>query len=166
VEFLDCPGDRKFHLTDPIPQTLDLVYFVPFVTSSFPSTHLVYRVKYPLTHSLAGLGLLWGSSITLRHITLGRTPLDEWSAARRDLYLTTHNTLKIQTSTPSPGGIRTHKPRKQAAADPRLRPRGASPACPHAFHGAHRYNLAFIFCWSLGNNSAVKSSLFKDVTQG
>jgi len=27
----------------------------------------------------------------VRHTTLGRTPLDEWSARRRDLYLTTHN---------------------------------------------------------------------------
>jgi len=26
-------------------------------------------------------------TITLRHTTLGRTPLDEWSARRRDLYL-------------------------------------------------------------------------------
>jgi hypothetical protein len=33
-----------------------------------------------------------GFTITLRHTTLGRTPLDEWSARRRDLYLTTHNT--------------------------------------------------------------------------
>jgi hypothetical protein len=33
--------------------------------------------------------LLWGSSITLRHFTLGRALLDEWSARRRDLYLTT-----------------------------------------------------------------------------
>ena len=31
-------------------------------------------------------------------ITLGRTPLDEWSARRRDLYLTTHNTHKRYTS--------------------------------------------------------------------
>jgi hypothetical protein len=29
-----------------------------------------------------------------RHTTLGRTPLDEWSARRRDLCLTTHNTHK------------------------------------------------------------------------
>ena len=29
--------------------------------------------------------------ITLRHITLGRTPLDEWSARRRELYLTTQH---------------------------------------------------------------------------
>jgi len=30
-----------------------------------------------------------GFTITLRHTTLGRSPLDEWSASRRDLYLTT-----------------------------------------------------------------------------
>ena len=35
---------------------------------------------------------------TQRHITVGRTPLDEWSARRRDLYLTTHNTHNRQTS--------------------------------------------------------------------
>ena len=36
-------------------------------------------------------------TITLRHTTLGRTPLDEWSAWCRDLYLTTHNTHKRKT---------------------------------------------------------------------
>jgi len=38
--------------------------------------------------------------ITLRHITPGRTPLDERSAERRDFYLTTHNTRKRQISMP------------------------------------------------------------------
>ena len=33
-----------------------------------------------------------------RRTTIGRTPLDEWSARRRDLYLTTHNTHNRQTS--------------------------------------------------------------------
>jgi hypothetical protein len=42
-------------------------------------------------------------TITLRHTTSGRTPLDEWSARRRDLYLTTHNTDKRQTSMPAAG---------------------------------------------------------------
>ena len=37
------------------------------------------------------------------HTTVGRTPLDEWSARRRDLYLTTHNTHNRQTSVPSVG---------------------------------------------------------------
>jgi hypothetical protein len=39
-----------------------------------------------------------GFTIILRHTTLGRTPLDEWSARRRDLYLTTHITHNRQTS--------------------------------------------------------------------
>jgi len=43
----------------------------------------------------------WGFEITLRHYTLGRTPLDEWSVHRRDLYLTTHNTHRRQTTWPS-----------------------------------------------------------------
>ena len=42
-----------------------------------------------------------GSESTLRHTTLGRTPVDEWSALRTDLYLTRHNTHKRQTSMPS-----------------------------------------------------------------
>ena len=44
-----------------------------------------------------------GFKITLRHTTLGRTALDEWSARCRDLYPTTHNTHKRQTSTPAMG---------------------------------------------------------------
>ena len=44
---------------------------------------------------IPGSGLPWrGFTITLRHITFGRTPLDEWSVRRRDLYLTTNNTHK------------------------------------------------------------------------
>ena len=35
---------------------------------------------------------------TQRRITVGRTPVDEWSARRRDLYLTTRNTHNGQTS--------------------------------------------------------------------
>jgi len=34
---------------------------------------------------------------TLRHATIGRTPLDEWSARGKDLYLTTHNNHNRQT---------------------------------------------------------------------
>ena len=57
------------------------------------------------------------------HITVGRTPLDEGSARLRNLYLTTHNTRKKETSMP-PGGIRTRNPCKRSAADSRLRPLG------------------------------------------
>ena len=37
---------------------------------------------------------------TQRRTTVSRTPLDEWSARCRDLYLTTHNSHNRQTSMP------------------------------------------------------------------
>jgi hypothetical protein len=46
---------------------------------------------------------LCGSTITLGHTALGRTPLDQWSARCRDLYLTTHENHKRQTSVPQAG---------------------------------------------------------------
>jgi hypothetical protein len=51
-----------------------------------------------LRNSPSGPGppLYRGFTFTFRHTTLGRTPLDEWSAGRRNLYLTTHNTHKTQ----------------------------------------------------------------------
>jgi len=52
---------------------------------------------------------LWPShyrcfTITIRHVTIGRIPLDEWSARRINLYLTIHNTTDRQTSM-TPAGI-------------------------------------------------------------
>ena len=58
---------------------------------------------------------------TQRRATVGRTPLDEWSVRRRDLYLTAHNT---HDKHPSPSGVRTHDLSRRAAVDLRLRPRG------------------------------------------
>ena len=60
---------------------------------------------------------------TQRRTTVGRTPLDEWSARRRDLYLKTHNTHNRQISMP-PSGIRTHDLSRRATADLHLRLRG------------------------------------------
>ena len=59
---------------------------------------------------------------TQRHTTVGRTPLDEWSARHRNHYLTIQHSQ--QTNIHAPGGIRTHNLSRRAAADPRLRPRG------------------------------------------
>jgi hypothetical protein len=59
---------------------------------------------------------------TQTHTTIGRTPLDEGSARRRDLYLTTQTLYK--TKIHAFGGIRTHDPSKRSAADLRFRPRG------------------------------------------
>ena len=44
------------------------------------------------TPSVLGPHQCRGFTITLRHNTLSRTPLYEWSARRTDLYLTTHST--------------------------------------------------------------------------
>ena len=44
--------------------------------------------------------------------------MDEWSARRRGLYLTTHKTLTTEKP-PCPGGIRTHDLSRRAAADAR-----------------------------------------------
>jgi hypothetical protein len=59
---------------------------------------------------------------TQQRTTVGRTPLHEWSARLRDLYLTSHN--NHNTNIHAPGGIRTHDLSWRAAADLRLRPRG------------------------------------------
>jgi hypothetical protein len=61
---------------------------------------------------------------TQRCITVGRTPLDEGSAHRRDLYLTQHTQHSQSTNIHASGGIRTHILSRRAAADLRLRPRG------------------------------------------
>jgi len=44
---------------------------------------------------------------TQRRTTVGRTPLDEWSACRRDPYLTTRDTHNTQISMPPVGFERT-----------------------------------------------------------
>jgi hypothetical protein len=64
--------------------------------SHFPTTH-----HGTTTPSGPHLPYYLGFMIPLRHTTLGGTPLDEWSARHRDLYLTTHNTNNRQTFIPS-----------------------------------------------------------------
>ena len=66
---------------------------------------------------------------TQRHTTVGRTPLDEWSARRRDLYLTTHNTHNRETSIPRWDS----NPRSQQESGRRPTPWTARPLGP-AFH--------------------------------
>ena len=54
------------------------------------------------------------------HTTTDRSPLDEGSDHRSDLYLTTHNTQNSQIHTP--GGIRIRNSSTRQDADTRLRP--------------------------------------------
>jgi len=54
------------------------------------STYWMLLVFVHDSAALLGLGPMgWDFEITLRHTTLGRTPLDEWASCRRDLYLIT-----------------------------------------------------------------------------
>jgi hypothetical protein len=60
-----------------------------------PPPHFLWRFDSILGHGLP----LQAFAITLiGHATLGRTPLVEWSARHRDLYLVTRNTHERQTS--------------------------------------------------------------------
>ena len=65
-----------------------------------------------------------GFTITLRHTTFGWTPLDEWSARRKDLYLTKHNTHNRQASM-HPEGLRDSNPQSQQASGRRFKPYNA-----------------------------------------
>ena len=62
-----------------------------------------------------------GFVITLRHTTVGRTPLDEWSARRRDLYITT------LTRDKHPCPRRNSNPQSQEAIGRRPTPYTARP---------------------------------------
>jgi hypothetical protein len=55
-----------------------------------------------------------GFTIILRHISLGKNPLDEWSVRRRDLYLTTNNTHKGEISM-TPTGFEPAMPQSERA---------------------------------------------------
>ena len=60
---------------------------------------------------------------SIRHTTVGRIPLDEWSHRRRDLCLTTQQHPQ-ETDIHASGGIRIRNLNKRTAEDPRFRRRG------------------------------------------
>jgi hypothetical protein len=79
-----------------------LCFCIGRVTVSRPATFFPPMARQPL--GVLGRLIFRGFTIThFRHTTLGRTPLKEGPARRRDLYLTTHNTLKRQTFMPPVG---------------------------------------------------------------
>jgi hypothetical protein len=83
-----------------IMPAVQIVCFIPF---------FLWRCSPALAMASSFLRIL---DHTQRHTTVGRTPLGEWSAHRRDLYLTTHNT------------IQPHNISRRTAADLRLKPLG------------------------------------------
>jgi hypothetical protein len=91
-----CFCKMHFNFTSNPCLYFSLFYFIFFYGSTAP-----FRVPRP-PHFEA-------SRSHFRHTTLGRTPLDEGPPRRRDLYLTTHNTHKRETSMP-PVGFETTIP--------------------------------------------------------
>jgi hypothetical protein len=81
---------------------------------------------------------------TLRITTLGRTPLDKWSALRRDLYLTTHNIHKRQTSKPLAG----FKPTIPASEQPQTHNLGM---CELAFRISITHSSLYNRTWRMMN---------------
>ena len=104
---------------------------IPY-TQTYIYKHLIFSPHGAIAPSGPGPPHYRGFTIILRHNTLGRTPLDEWSAQRRDLYLTTYNIQKRQTST-APAGI---EPAISASGRPQT----------HAFKYVI-YHLSFAFFW-------------------
>ena len=84
-----------------------------------------------------------GFIISLRHTTLSRSPLDQWSARRRDLYLTKH--IKL-TRDRHPCHRRDSNPQSQQASCRRPTPytaRALGSANPHGL------DLSNFICWRL-----------------
>jgi hypothetical protein len=119
-----------------LPVNFDIMFQIkphPFPYLSLPIYYLLtpklFRaISYSSIRHLQPLRV-WAASFwrfrdhTQGHTTVGRPPLDEWSARRRDLYLTsTQHSQK--TNIHAFGGIRIRNPSRRVAADPLLRPLG------------------------------------------
>jgi hypothetical protein len=81
------------------------VSVVPPMLHTHSFTNLSFFFLSPTSFYLTRLGVegYYSFDFTQWHNTVGRTPLDEGSARRRDLYLTTHSTYNRQTFMPSAG---------------------------------------------------------------
>jgi hypothetical protein len=74
----------------------------------------------------------WDFEIILRHTALGRTPLDERSTRPREVYPTTHNNYKRQTSMHLAG----FEPAVPASERPQTR------SVDHAYNGTSEFNYS------------------------
>ena len=83
----DTPVDTALSLHSPNPALISINYTVYlYLTIAQPPVG-----QGPLIIENSRSHSVWRT-------TVSRTPLDEWSAPRKDLYITTHNTQKIHAS--------------------------------------------------------------------
>ena len=119
-------SENKFFLKGMLPDHFNPIIGGHSLTSTFPQTSLCLDISitkvYTNAHRTKGTGsinsvsFLWRCDPTqvmassflkfldhTRRTKVGRTPLDELSARRRDLYLTIHDTHNRQISMPPVG---------------------------------------------------------------
>ena len=88
----NCPLKSKYHFLWPEDATLNYCLdFLPGWEFEGIVVEDFFLWRCSPTRTMASF-LMRFLDHTQPRITVGRTPLDEWSASRRDLYLTTHNT--------------------------------------------------------------------------
>jgi len=88
-------------------------------------------------------------TITLRHTTLGKTPLDGWSDRRTDLSLTIHNRYQTQTSFHLAGfepAILTNERQQQSYAFLRHTTTGLVCVCMFVYAYTYVHTLTHMIC--------------------
>jgi hypothetical protein len=78
-----------------------LRFFFPFIFLVPFSLFSYFFVQWRNSPSWARFSTLSRLHDHTKYTALGTTPLDEWSARRRDLYLTTHNIQETESHTPT-----------------------------------------------------------------
>ena len=96
VGLLKCHINQFLFAHGPLPSLASL-----WNTSSSCAVFICLTLRWLMSYIYTEHLFLMFLDHTQRRSTVGRTPLDEWAARRRDLYLTTHNTHDRQTSMPS-----------------------------------------------------------------
>ena len=106
--------------------TCELVIKNVVVCHLFWYIYIYIYISTPLWRNSPQWAMAYSFTRFLDHtqwrITVSRTPLNEWSARCRDLYLTTHNTHNRH---PCPRWDSDPHPSRRAAADLHLRPRSS-----------------------------------------
>jgi len=97
---LYCPEDDRLRSKHDAVMWPDCIYCITVMIYCVLTFFFLWRCSP--TRAMAS-SLLRFLDHTQRQTTVGRTPLDEWSARRRDLYLTTHNTHNWQITMPPVG---------------------------------------------------------------
>ena len=92
------------------------------VWSIFRYIYIYFFFRGVTAHRGPGCLYCHGFATILRHTSFSRNPLDEWSARRRDLYLTSNNKRKRMTFM-TPAGFETAIPWSELPQASPLRPR-------------------------------------------